>query len=94
MFVHGAGEDGIWHERDYLIFVGNEAEIAADYYDAKFAQVLDYGCCRQLAVYSRVWSGTDRVSNIFGVRGGKAVSLCGGRLTYTKVDFFLNSSGV
>lgn len=83
-----------WGERDYLVFVGNGgAEVVGDYYNADFKAALDYGKCRQIIVDSEGWNGNDRLSNIWGVRGGKAARLYGGRLSYEKTDCFLYSSG-
>lgn len=83
-----------WGERDYLVFVGNGgAEVICDYYKAKFGATLDYGSCKQVIVDSDGWSGNDKLSNIWGVRSGKASRLYGGRLSYEKTDCFLYSSG-
>lgn len=82
-----------WGERDFLIYVGDSAEVICDYYGAKFNALLDYGCCKQLIVRSEGWNGNDCLSNIWGVRGGKVQKLYGGRLNYEKADCFLYSTG-
>lgn len=83
-----------WGERDYLVFVGSDgAEVIADYYNADFKAALDYGKCGQIIVDSEGWSGTDRLSHIWGVSSGKAAKLYGGRLNYEKTDCFLYSMG-
>lgn len=84
----------IWFERDLLYCVGkNGAELIDDYYNADIRAVLDYGCCKQLIVSSEGMSSVDSKSNIWGVQGGKAIELYGGRLDYKKVDCFLYSQG-
>lgn len=84
----------IWFERDLLYCVGkNGAELIDDYYNADIRAVLDYGCCKQLIVSSEGMSSVDSKSNIWGVQGGKAIELYGGRLVYKKVDCFLYSQG-
>lgn len=83
-----------WFERDCLFFVGkNGTELIDDYYNADIRAVLDYGCCKQLIVSSEGLSSVDSKSNIWGVQGGKALELYGGRLDYKKVDCFLYSQG-
>lgn len=83
-----------WFEREYLFFVDeNGTELLDDYYNADIRAVLDYGCCKQVIVSSKGWSGTDSKSNIWGVQDGNAVKLYGGRLDFSKTDCFLYSTG-
>lgn len=82
-----------WGERDFLVYVGDGAEVVCDYYGAKFNAVLDYGSAKQVIVRSEGWNGNDSHSNIFGVTAGKAKELYGGRLGYKKNDCFLYSEG-
>lgn len=83
-----------WGERDFLVFVGNGgAEVIGDYYKATFSAALDYGSCGQIIVNSEGWNGNDRLSHIWGAKGGKAAKLYGGRLNYEKTDCFLYSMG-
>lgn len=84
---------GSWGERDFLVYVGDSAEVVCDYYGAKFDAVLDYGSAKQVIVRSDGWNGNDCLSNIWGVVGGKAKELYGGRLDFTKTDCFLYSKG-
>lgn len=88
----GDGSD-CWGERDFLVYIGDSAEVVGDYYGAKFDAVLDYGSAKQVIVRSEGWNGNDRLSNIWGVAGGKAKNLYGGRLDFIKTDCFLYSTG-
>ncbi len=83
----------MWYERDFLIFIGDDAEIVGDYYNADFSAALDYGKCAQIIVISEGWNGNDALSHIYGVKSGKAARLYGGRLRYEKTDCFLYSTG-
>lgn len=86
-------EDERWGERDFLVYVGDSADVICDYYGAKFDAVLDYGSAKQVIVRSEGWNGNDCLSNIWGVVGGKVKNLYGGRLDFTKTDCFLYSGG-
>lgn len=91
--LNGDGEER-WFERELLIFVGkNGAYLLDNYYNTEINAVLDYGCCKQIAVTSEGWSGTDSKSCICGVQDGNAVKLYSGRLTFSKTDCFLYSAG-
>lgn len=83
-----------WFEREYLIYVGkNGATLLSDYYSADIRLVLDYGCGKQIVVFSDGWHFNDSKSAIFGVKDGKAKELYGGRLGFKKTDCFLYSNG-
>lgn len=83
-----------WYERDYLIYVGKDgATLLDDYYNADIRLVLDYGCGKQIVVFSDGWHFNDCKSAIYGVKDGKAKKLYGGRLGYKKTDCFLYSGG-
>lgn len=86
-------DGGGWGERDFLVYVGDGAQVVCDYYGAEFDAVLDYGSSKQVIVRSEGWNGNDSHSNIFGVTAGKAKELYGGRLDYSKTDCFLYSKG-
>lgn len=85
--------NGSWGEREFLVYVGDSAEVVCDYYDAKFDTVLDYGSSKQMIVRSGGWNGSDSKSAVWGVKDGKAKKLYGGRLGYKKTDCFLYSEG-
>lgn len=87
------GDGGCWGEREFLVYVGDITEVIGNYYDAKFDALLDYGSAKQVIVRSNGWNGNDRLSNIWGVVGGKVKMLYGGRLDFEKTDCFLYSKG-
>lgn len=89
------GDDSsCWGEREFLVYVGDSAEVVGDYYGVKFGTVLNYGLVKQVIVHSEGWNGNDSLSNIWGEVGGKAKMLYGGRLDFEKTDCFLYSKSL